>query len=61
MSLKRMNIINYLKKNININTTDTICVVKKKTDNNTKTEEIEKKITTDHDHGKYLFLKNLLN
>ena len=44
---------NELVKNFNnINTTDTIELVKK-TDYNTKINKIEKKIT-DHDHAKYI-------
>ena len=65
MLLKRLNILNSLKKLvlsilvllINISTTDTSDLVKK-TDYNTKISEIENKIN-DHDHVKYITAQEL--
>ena len=47
MLLKRLNVIN------NIKTTDTTDLILK-TDYNANINEIQNKITTDHDHDKYI-------
>ena len=48
-----------VKKANNISITDTSNLVKK-TDYNTKINEIENKIATDHDHDKYITIQNLI-